>query len=554
MANSTAYKLTPSASPADAGAPSLKHSISVENGVVVERDVPVTLRDGVNIFVDVFRPEEAAAVPPLVAWSPYGKHAPIQYDKYFTTAGVAKGQVSTYTAFEAPDPMYWCPRGFAVVNVDPRGAWHSEGRMSYFSPDEADDYYDLIEWAGTQAWSNGKVGLAGVSYLAVSQWHAAAKRPPHLAAINPWEGWTDPYREIAFHGGIPDSWFYGFVQSVAQFGLTEHEDLVGMAAEHPLFDGYWKEKIAALENIEVPAYVVASWSDHGLHTRGTLEGFKRISSAQKWLEIHGRKKWGYYYDPTSLQRQEQFYTQFLKGEDAGMADWPRVRFELRDAYYEGEFAEADSWPLEGVNLRTLFLDAANHSLSAEQPAAASAASYVTGTDAFEPVSFDYTFQRDTSVVGSIGLHVYLSAEETTDADVFVAIQKVDSHGNVVPFAYCAQFDDGPLALGWLRASHRELDEGQSQPDRPVHLHRAVQPLEVGRPTLLDIEVWPSGTRFAKGESLRLVIQDRDVNQYPKTKVVNRHEVTVNKGRYSIHAGGEYRSHIVLPLFNQAAAS
>ncbi len=188
-----------------------------------------------------------------------------------------------------------------------------------------DTGYDLIEWAGTQPWSNGKVGLAGVSYLAVSQWHAAAKRPPHLAAINPWEGWTDPYREVAYHGGIPDSWFYEFVQSVAQFGLTEHEDLVTMAAEHPLFDEYWKGKIALLENIEVPAYVVASWSDHGLHTRGTLEGFKRISSKEKWLEIHGRKKWGYYYDPESLERQEQFYTQFLKGQDRDVNQYPKTK-------------------------------------------------------------------------------------------------------------------------------------------------------------------------------------------------------------------------------------
>ncbi|AEA60153.1 CocE/NonD family hydrolase [Burkholderia gladioli] len=549
MAEDRSYKYIASVAPEAAEAPPLKHSVSVENGVVVERDVAVTLRDGVTIYVDVFRPEGAGKVPPLIAWSPYGKHAPIQYDKYFTTAGVATGQVSNFTAFEAPDPMYWCPRGFAVVNVDPRGAWHSEGRMSYFNAGEAEDYYDLIEWAGTQPWSNGKVGLAGVSYLAVSQWHAAAKRPPHLAAINPWEGWTDPYREIAFHGGIPDSWFYAFVQSVAQFGLTEHEDMVTMAAEHPLFDDYWKGKIALLENIEVPAYVVASWSDHGLHTRGTLEGFKRISSKDKWLEIHGRKKWGYYYDPESLQRQEQFYTQFLKGQDAGMSAWPKVRLELRDAFYKGDFVNIEAWPPVDSRERILFLDAQDGSLQKEQVQTEGSASYVAGGETAQPLFFDYKFGRDAAIVGSIGLHLYLSADEATDADVFVAIQKLDADGTVVPFAYCAQFDDGPVALGWLRASHRELDVDQSTPERPVHLHRQTQPLEPKKPTLLDIEIWPSGTFFKKGESLRLLIQDRDVNQYPKTKVVNRHEITANRGRYTVHTGGDTPSHLVLPMFD-----
>ncbi|WP_253907164.1 CocE/NonD family hydrolase [Herbaspirillum rubrisubalbicans] len=538
---------TPSVNPQQAGGPALKPSVSIDGGMVIERDVAVTLRDGTKIYVDVFRPKDAEKVPPLIAWSPYGKHAPIQYDKYFTTAGVAKGQVSSYTAFEAPDPVYWCPKGFAVINVDPRGAWNSEGTMSYFNGSEADDYYDLIEWAATQPWSNGRVGLAGVSYLAVSQWHVAAKRPPHLAAINPWEGWTDPYREIAFHGGIPDSWFYGFVQSVAQFGLTQHEDLVRMAAEHPLFDDYWKGKIAALENIDVPAYVVASWSDHGLHTRGTLEGFQRISSAQKWLEIHGRKKWGYYYEPASLKRQEQFYTQFLKGQEAGVSSWPKVRLELRDAFYSGQFIDAQSWPLQNTELTTLYLDASSHTLQVSPVKDAATASYMTGTDTPEPVTFDFRFSEDTSVVGAIGLHLYLSAHETGDADVFVAIQKLDQEGNVVPFAYCAQFEDGPMALGWLRASHRAVDAAQSLPNRPFHPHVEIEPLNIGEPTRLDIEVWPSGTAFKKGEGLRLVIQDRDVNRYPLPNVTNRHEWSVNKGKYSIHTGGDFCSNLIIPV-------
>lgn len=81
------------------------------------------------------------------------------------------------------------PKGYAIVNPDPRGTWYSEGDATFLSPQEDEDFYDLIEWAGTQPWSNGKVGLSGVSYLTSSQWRVAGLKPPHLAAINPWEGW-----------------------------------------------------------------------------------------------------------------------------------------------------------------------------------------------------------------------------------------------------------------------------------------------------------------------------------------------------------------------------
>ena len=118
------------------------------------------------------------------------------------------GDTSEYTAFEAPDPVFWIPSGYAVVVIDVRGTWYSEGTAHYLAPEEAQDFYDAVEWAGTQPWSSGKVGLSGVSYLAQLQWRVAELNPPHLAAINPWEGWTDTYREVATHGGIPDTHFW----------------------------------------------------------------------------------------------------------------------------------------------------------------------------------------------------------------------------------------------------------------------------------------------------------------------------------------------------------
>ena len=187
--------------------------------------------------------------------------------------------------------MYWCPRGYAIVYPDPRGAWYSEGDLRHGGMGEAEDCFDLIQWLGQQRWSNGKVGMTGVSYLTAIQWQVAPLRPPHLAAINPFEGFSDWYREFAYHGGIPETSFLPRGTGNLQYSTTRTEDTLANALAHPLYDDYWASKECDLEAIDVPAYVVASWSDHGLHTRGTLEAYKRMRSKQKWLEVHGRKKW-----------------------------------------------------------------------------------------------------------------------------------------------------------------------------------------------------------------------------------------------------------------------
>ena len=200
--------------------------------------------------------------PPLLAWTPYGKHDPAPLAKIYPASGVHEDWLSDLTIFEAPDPVFWVGNGYAVVTIDIPGLWYAQSPATYLSVEEAEAFYDAVEWAGTQPWSNGKVGLSGVSYLTVMQWRVAELNPPHLAAINPWEGWSDPYREVVRHGGIPDTYFWPHIQ--VRWGASNQlvEDLWAESAEHPLFDEFWKSKAPDLKKIRVPAYVVASWSDH----------------------------------------------------------------------------------------------------------------------------------------------------------------------------------------------------------------------------------------------------------------------------------------------------
>lgn len=531
-----------------------EYRCSMEHGMIIEHDLAVKLRDGTEILIDLFRPADEQPAAPLIGWSPYGKHVQGYLAKVYPNSGVKPEYTSSYTAFEAPDPAYWVARGYAVINADIRGTWNSQGTAHYCAPEEARDFYDLIEWAGTRRWSNGKVGLSGVSYLTTAQWRVAELRPPHLAAINPWEGWSDTYREVVRHGGIPDTWFWPYLWKRWGASHTRIEDLEAETREHPFFDAFWASKAADLARITVPAYVVASWSDQGLHTRGTLEGFKQIRSPQKWLEVHGRKKWYYYYEPESVKRQQDFFDHFLLGKPGLLADWPQVRVEVRERYYVGRVRNEQEWPIARTRYTRLHLNCATASLQPEPVSEEARLCYESCGGAEHRAVFDFIFERPTELVGYMKLRLFVATEQGDDLDLFVAIQKLECSGSVVPFTFYAQFEDGPVALGWLRVSHRELDAARSTEFQPVLAHRREQKLRPGEVVPVDIEIWPSGTSFAPGERLRLVIQGSDIYRYPEPLVYTRHEASVNRGRHAIYSGGARDSYLLVPIVDQGVST
>lgn len=541
--------------PEDLGGAPADYRRTVENGMIIERDLAVPLRDGVELYVDLFRPADETPAPPIIAWGPYGKHGHTRYTDTYPNCGVDQDSLSHLTAFEAPDPGYWVPRGYAIINVDPRGTWYSGGQATFLSPEEADDYYDVIEWAGTRPWSNGKVGLSGVSYLTSSQWRVAETNPPHLAAINPWEGWADTYREVARHGGIPETYFWHYIAHRWGYANAPMEDLAAETREHPFFDAFWRSKAADFSRTKVPAYVVASWSDQGMHTRGTLEGFKQIASGDKWLEVHGRKKWAYYYDPQSVKRQQAFFDRFLKGAASGLDEWPKARLEVRERCAVGQMRSEAEWPIARTEYTKLYLDTDDGSLRHDAVASESSCRYdASGQEqGASRAQFEIAFTEPTELVGHMKLKLWAVAEGADDMDIFVAVQKLDAAGEIVPFIFWTHFEDGPVALGWLRASHRELDVARSTDHQPVLAHQRELKLEEGVAVPLEIEIWPSGTRFEAGETLRLVVQGTDIYQYPLPTMCDRHEDTVNRGHHVIHGGGRYDSHLLVPVIPEDAS-
>lgn len=516
--------------------------------VLFEQDVVVALRDGTRICVDVFRPVEARDCPVLIGWSPYGKQfGPLNLDTFQhpSRMDVPRHLEDGLNMFEAPNPSYWVSHGYAVVSPDPRGIFSSEGDIHLWGTREARDEHDLIEWAGTRPWSNGKVGLAGNSYLAMTQWFVAALRPPHLAAIAPWEGASDLYRDSSCRGGIPETVFGNTILGLLP-GNHRIEDAQALQAEHPLYDDYWRDKAAALSHIEVPAYITASWTNL-VHTAGTIRGWSQLGSARKWLRVHNTHEWSDLYHPANVDDLRRFFDHFLKGLDNGWQDTPRVRLTVLDPGHADVLNRAEeAFPLARQQLVPFHLTAEGR-LERAAPQREDALSY-DSADA-TGLKFRVTFDQLTEITGHVKAKLWVQAPDHDDMDLFVTLRKLDAQGQVqAARVVTGATHEGPN--GRLRVSMRRLDPQRSRPDLPVHAFDSVHKLSPGEIVPVEIDVWPMSMRWHAGETLELTVNGVDTLVRPELPQLPG-QPTLNRGRHVLHLGGRHDSHLLLPLIPSA---
>ncbi len=505
------------------------------------------------LSANVFRPKEAGRYPVVMSFTAYDKdkgpeaYPPPLKAAYLPDFNLGSFQVSPWTMWEAPDPAFWVSHGYAVIQVDSRGYFKSEGAASLFDKQNLKDFHEAITWAGTRPWSNGNVGLNGVSYLAISQWVAASQNPPaYLKAIIPWEGNTDAFREVLYHGGVPETVFTTFwVNRVRNCANNEKPlpplFLFKLGHKNPqLLRKIQSPPQIQLNTIKVPALICATWSDQGLHSRGSFEGYKQILSEKKWLFTHGRQKWSVYYSEEALKYQKDFFDHFLKGIDNGFDEVKSVRLEIRESLDKYKVRYEDSWPIDGTNYEKFYLAGRSNSLQ-------TAPSRKIETVEYDPfagnASFSYKFAQDTELSGNMKLKLWVSTSEGSDMDLFVAVKKRDAKGNAVHFYAKTGYTKGPVAMGWLRVSERELDRGKSTEWQPVLTHQNPQKLSTNEIVSVEIEILPSSTLFKKGESLQLVIQGKDFFVHPAMG----HHYSVNKGKHTIYTGNEYDSHLLIPV-------
>lgn len=406
--------------------------------IIMEQNAPVRMSDGIRLYANVFRPAADGRYPAILSVTPYSKDKmPDRKSVLFMRlSGVRFGKMrhSRWTGFESADPLYWVKEGYVVAQADIRGMHTSEGAAGMLTDQDATDYAAFIEWAAAQQWCNGRVGLMGVSYLAMSQWRVAALMPPSLEAICPWEGGagTDLLREMAYHDGVPETgflntWWKIRIRGGRNRAFALAEDFPVDSEKHPLDDDYWAGKRPDLRKIAVTALVCASWSDHGLHSRGSFVGFEEIGSTEKWLFTHGGRKLETFYSDAALATQRAFFSYTLKEQPHAMKDIPIVRLERRRSFLKGDVRGESGWPLKTAQARQLFLDASSRSLREQGPQNVSIAEYES-TRQNSKAMFSCSFMEDTEITGSMALKLWVSSPSADDLDLFVTVHKMDERG------------------------------------------------------------------------------------------------------------------------------
>ncbi|HTW16655.1 MAG TPA: CocE/NonD family hydrolase [Nocardioides sp.] len=513
--------------------------VDSRDGMRILWDVPITMDDGNVLRADVFLPAEDGAYPTLLSYGPYAKGLAFQegYPTAWETMAsqhpdVVEGSTNAYQNWEVVDPEKWTVHGYAIVRVDSRGCGRSPGIVDHFSRRETQDFHDCIEWAAAEPWSDGNVGLSGVSYFGMNQWLVAATQPPHLRAICVWEGASDFYRDASHHGGILSTfwqhWYDKQVKSV-QYGLGERgprhpvtgqlvcgdesltdEELaanrVDFGAEvraHPFIDDYHRDRTPEWDRITVPLLTAGNWGGQGLHLRGNVEGFLQAGSERKWLEMHGLEHWTTYYMDYGREIQLQFFDHVIKGLDNGWDQRPPVQLQVRhiDDTYEERWEEA--WPLPATRWTDLHLDLGNGTLVPEPAAGSLAYDAMSAGVAFrtEP------FAEEVELTGPVAAELRVSTT-AADADLFLTLRAIDPDGNHRSFVGAVD-PHIPATQGWLRLSHRELDPERSTPYRPVHTHVAAAEVEPGTPYDVQVELWPTSLVLPAGSRLELLVGGRD---------------------------------------------
>lgn len=526
---------------------------SLKEKVIIEKGVSIVMEDGTALSANIFKPKATGKYPVVLSFTAYDKDkGPDEYPPplkaaYLPNHKFGSIEVSPWTMWEAPDPAFWVSNNYVVLQVDSRGYFSSEGEASLFDMQNIEDFHEVIEWAGTQSWSNGHVGLNGVSYLAIAQWFAASNNPPsYLKAIIPWEGNNDPFREVLYHGGIPETSFTRFWVNRVRQCANETKPL----PPFPVFKlGHKNPAILKkiqdppqldLSEIKVPALICATWSDQGLHSRGSFEGYKKISSKDKWLFTHGREKWTTYYSDEALNFQKDFFDHFLKNAENGFDTIPSVRLEIRESLDSFTVRYEKSYPIPGTQYQALYLNANDNSLQASLPTENASTEYDSFTG---HAAFNYQFEKDTELSGNMKLKLWVSTDKGSDMDLFVAVKKLNTRGQEVKFYLKTGFTEGSVALGWLRVSERELDQEKSTDWQPVLTHNNPQKISRNQIIPVEIEILPSSTFFKKGESLQILVQGKDIHNIPSMG----HHYSVNKGSHSLHTGGQYDAHLLIPI-------
>ncbi|HLH78268.1 MAG TPA: CocE/NonD family hydrolase [Candidatus Binataceae bacterium] len=534
--------------------------------MIDEKDVLVSMRDGARLGARIYRPDSGRS-PALLAIGPY------RYDNNQLPP-------SPQFLWRETGPIEWyVSQGYAFVHVDVRGTGISDGEFGLLDRIEQQDMFDVVEWIARQPWCSGKVGGIGESYYCMAQWFMGAVNPPHLACIAPYDGMTDPYRYLAYQGGI-EGYFPSFWYTISVRLPNLHpanrdhprevtRDLMLDIQRHPFYDEFWRERAAVeqLDKIQVPAFIIGVWAKNDFHLPGMLIGYERVRGPRKLLITATASPLTALLDFASVEFHQKyllpFYDRYLKDQQNGFENRPNVEYAVHNT---GVIRCFETWPPPGVKRRRLFLakgpsgsvSSLNDGLLAPAPSPGGGSttySYpqptwlgvVVGPQPPDPVRQVLTFttptlDKDLELAGGAKLVLYASSTRD-DMDFLVKV--------------CEQFAQEPAAgmqprfrvvgRGWLRASHQERDPRFDREDAPYYTHARAVPLEPGKIYQIEIAIVPCAYRFSKGNRIRLEIACTDS---PVFDPLSMHMYRPDKiGADTIFHDAKYPSYLELPVLD-----
>jgi predicted acyl esterase len=568
-------------------------------GIVKATDVRIPLRDGSYVCADVFRPAEDGQHPVIMAKGFYGKafyHECIcnedeaqakeeLEDRFFS--GNPDGL--QYENHESVDSSVWVPKGYVCIRVDARGVCHSPGVQAPFSVQEAEDYYDAIEWAGSQSWSNGSVGLWGMSYLAMTQHNVASLQPPHLKAMIAQGTDADIYNEALYGGGIFGEGFWNWwwkAWSGGNFCGTRNEtDWMARVLATPFNDpeAYGPQGSIfmrpELEKATAPVWIVGPQAGAVIHQLGSSETFihstgaraKRFDLVDAWFPGC--------YGTAAIADHQRWFDHWLKGIDNGVTEDAPVRVQLRTGDGGYRLLEEREWPLVRTDYRRWHLDATLSTwqgdgrrsdlmrITPDAPTAAGSASYSAEVELGQPtlspmgpvggpprwstgISFvSDPMTEDMALVGYMKTGLWV-ASTNSDMDVFVSLRVLGEQGREVrydaPIHPAHPMFAAPVGHGLLKVSHRKLDEARSSEYWPVHTHleRDHAPLMPGEIVPIELGLNPSSALIRKGHRLRVDIQPYAPDGAP----VRAYDPSYHAGAVNtVHTGPDHPCFIQLPI-------
>ncbi len=546
-----------------------------------ESDVRVEVRDGTKICLDVYRPDAEGTFPSLVAISGYGKEV--------QTIGVPPQPVASMVFdhdLEIGDEKFFVPRGYTYVVVDPRGIGKSEGEYTGpYSVADQQDAYDVIEWTAGQPWSDGNVGMVGISWYGVMQLLTAELAPPHLKVIAPGEAYLDFYRR-AYDGGVFSTFYYYLetvpnnpkLESETLYSPQELEKLVAKRLEdpdirsisyfykalvdykdkrqtvfidmllHPTDGPFWRRRSGYpnLDKIKVPAYMFCWWG-LGEFTRGAFDAFSKMQHNNKKVAMfQGAGTSGIKVRLPGIREQLpdllRWYDYWLKGIDNGIMDEPRVRFivEGRDQY-----SWADEFPPRSVTYRELYLRRFGElSLDPEESDSLPPDLMVHQSPLVltknDSLSYSFEFNKGTELTGPVAL--YLNASIDQDDGNFVALLSDLSPAG----------RRRPLEKSLLKASHRTLDKTKSSLESPYVDHSVENKAVPGEVYRFPFSFAPISNYFDAGHKLELVLTTEDtLPQIHHHKLfLMSHALNMRPTVFKIYRDASYQSSLVAPFVGE----